>query len=89
MLDPQIVVNLLPELGVGVDLVRHGNWLIWNVHLSPPPLSSCLQVAWARSMAAKHHWHRFLEIHQATDPFLKKKARIATCRSHSAEEFEF
>jgi hypothetical protein len=27
MLEPQIVVNLLPELGVGVDLVRHGNWL--------------------------------------------------------------
>ena len=25
MLDPQVVVNLLPELGVGVDLVRHGN----------------------------------------------------------------
>src|SRR2546429_207645 len=27
MLDPQIVVNLLQELGVGVDIVRHGNWL--------------------------------------------------------------
>jgi hypothetical protein len=27
MLDPQVVVNLLPELGVGVDLVRHGHWL--------------------------------------------------------------
>ena len=27
MLAPQIVVNLLPELGVGVDLVRHGHWL--------------------------------------------------------------
>ena len=27
MLDPQIVVNLLPELGVGVDLVSHGYWL--------------------------------------------------------------
>ncbi len=25
--DPQVVVNLLPEFGVGVDLVRHGNWL--------------------------------------------------------------
>jgi hypothetical protein len=24
MLDPQIVVNLLPELGVGVDLMIHG-----------------------------------------------------------------
>ena len=27
MLGPQVVVDLLPELGVGVDLVRHGNWL--------------------------------------------------------------
>jgi len=27
MLDPQIVVNLLLELGVGVDLVRLGYWL--------------------------------------------------------------
>ena len=27
MLDPQVVVNLLQELGVGVDLVRHRNWL--------------------------------------------------------------
>ncbi len=27
MLDSQVVVNLLPELGVGVDLVRHGHWL--------------------------------------------------------------
>jgi hypothetical protein len=24
-------VNLLLELCVGVDLVRHGNWVIWNV----------------------------------------------------------
>jgi hypothetical protein len=24
MLEPQVVVNLLPKLGVGVDLVRHG-----------------------------------------------------------------
>ena len=39
MLNPQIVVNLLPELGVGVDLVRHGHWLIWHVHLYSPPLS--------------------------------------------------
>ena|SRR5712692_2409646 len=39
MLDPEIVVNLLPELGVGVDLRRHGNWLIWNVHLYSPPQS--------------------------------------------------
>jgi hypothetical protein len=27
MLDPQVVVNLFPQLGVGVDLVRHGHWL--------------------------------------------------------------
>jgi hypothetical protein len=27
MLDPQVVVNLLPEFGVSVDLVRHGYWL--------------------------------------------------------------
>jgi hypothetical protein len=25
MLNPQVVVNLLPKLGVGVDLARHGN----------------------------------------------------------------
>jgi len=39
MLDPQVVVNLSLELGVGVDLVIHGNWLIRNVHLYYPPLS--------------------------------------------------
>jgi hypothetical protein len=27
MLDPKVVVNLLPELGVGVDLGRHDNWV--------------------------------------------------------------
>jgi hypothetical protein len=27
MLDPEVVVNLLPEFGVGVDLRRHGKWL--------------------------------------------------------------
>ena len=27
MLDPQVVVNLLVELGIGVDLVIHGIWL--------------------------------------------------------------
>jgi hypothetical protein len=25
--DPQVVVNLLPEFGVVMGLVRHGNWL--------------------------------------------------------------
>jgi hypothetical protein len=27
MLDAQVVVNLFPEFGVGVDWMRHGNWL--------------------------------------------------------------
>ena len=27
MLNPQIVVNLLPKLCVGVDLMRHSHWL--------------------------------------------------------------
>src|SRR5205807_10361529 len=45
MLDPQIVVNLLLELGVGVDLVRHGNWLTWSVHVSSLPLSRLPSVA--------------------------------------------
>jgi hypothetical protein len=26
MLDAKLVVNLLPKLGAGEDLVRHGNW---------------------------------------------------------------
>jgi hypothetical protein len=27
MLDPEVVVNLFPELSVGVDLMRRGRWL--------------------------------------------------------------
>jgi hypothetical protein len=27
MLNPEVVVNLLPKLGVGVDFVRPGHWL--------------------------------------------------------------
>jgi hypothetical protein len=27
MLDPEVVVNLLPKFGVSVDLVRQGRWL--------------------------------------------------------------
>jgi hypothetical protein len=27
MLDPEVVVDLLPKLGVTVDLVRRGHWL--------------------------------------------------------------
>jgi hypothetical protein len=26
MLDPEIVVNLLPKFGVGVDFLKHGQW---------------------------------------------------------------
>jgi hypothetical protein len=26
MLDAKVVANLFPKLGVGEDLVRHGNW---------------------------------------------------------------
>ena len=26
MLDPQVVVNPVPKLGIRVDLVRHGQW---------------------------------------------------------------
>jgi hypothetical protein len=39
MLDPQVAVNLLPELRVGMDLGRHENSPTWNVHLLSPPLS--------------------------------------------------
>jgi hypothetical protein len=28
MLDPEVVVNLLPELDVSVDFMRRGRWLI-------------------------------------------------------------
>ena len=28
MLDPEVIVNLLPELGVSVDFVRHSYWLV-------------------------------------------------------------
>ena len=58
MLDPQVVVKLLPELGVGVDFVRHGNWLIWNVS---SVLSSSVAIAFKwRGLAP---WrHRLLRI---------------------------
>jgi hypothetical protein len=29
----QVVVDLLPELGVGVDLMRHGNWPGEGIHV--------------------------------------------------------
>jgi len=28
MLEPQVVVNLLPKLAIGVDLVRHGDFCV-------------------------------------------------------------
>ena len=27
MLDPEVIVNLLPELGIGVDLMMHSSWI--------------------------------------------------------------
>ena len=36
MLDPQVVVNLLPEVGVSVDLVRHGHSGATNEFHKPP-----------------------------------------------------
>jgi hypothetical protein len=38
MFDPQIVVNLLSKLGVGVDLVRHGYWLCETNEFHERPL---------------------------------------------------
>jgi len=37
MLDPQVVVNLLPEFGVSVDLVRHGHWFGETNGFHKPP----------------------------------------------------
>jgi len=37
MLDPQVVVNLLPEFGVSVDLVRHGHWFGATNEFHRPP----------------------------------------------------
>jgi hypothetical protein len=37
MLDPQVVVNLLPEFGVSVDLVRHDHWLGATNEFHKPP----------------------------------------------------
>ncbi len=37
MLDPQVVVNLLPEFGVSVDLVRHGYWFGATNEFHRPP----------------------------------------------------
>jgi len=34
MLDPEVVVNPLPKLGVGVDFVRHGQRFFEPVHSS-------------------------------------------------------
>lgn len=37
MLDPQVVVNLLPEFDVSVDLVRHDHWLAATNEFHKPP----------------------------------------------------
>ena len=33
MLDPEVVVNLSPKLGVGVDFVRRGHWFAERFNL--------------------------------------------------------
>ena len=40
MLEPQVVVNLLPKLAVGVDLVKHGSRIVeapaeWSARVGP------------------------------------------------------
>jgi hypothetical protein len=62
MLDPEVVVNLLPELRVGVDLVRNSHWLgerlrwlaRWFVYLAP-------SVSALRSET--NEFHNFLSIY--------------------------
>src|SRR5438477_12898085 len=44
MLNPQVVVKLLPELGVGVDLRRHANWLVETINLYDRLLSRCRSI---------------------------------------------
>jgi hypothetical protein len=34
MLDPQVVMNLLPEFAVGVYLMRHGNGLVKDLSVA-------------------------------------------------------
>ncbi len=33
MLDPQVLVNLFPQIGVGMDLVNHDHWSRFCVYL--------------------------------------------------------
>ncbi len=66
MLDWDVVVNLLPNLAVGMDLVRHGNLLsrkvqVWSPReCAPPPSestpkgSSQLPLVWATLSELDH-----------------------------------
>ena len=46
MLEPQVVVNLLPQLRVGVDLVRHRSWLVKDSRM-PREGSSNASAEWS------------------------------------------
>jgi len=66
MLDPEVVVNLLPELGVGVDLM-HGSWLgdrfaspfmqlgapVSALHFNTNEFHRCLSILWQRLTSAR------------------------------------
>src|SRR5258707_10352456 len=65
MLDAQVVVNLFPELGVSVDLVRHGNLLwCWAIRLttSAPYKRRCRSrmAGYARLGSRRRDFHRSL-----------------------------
>ena len=46
MLEPQVVVNLLPQLRVSVDLVRHRSWLVKDSRM-PREGSSNASAEWS------------------------------------------
>jgi hypothetical protein len=49
MLEPQVVVNLLPKLGIGVDFVRHG---YMKDSRMPRECSASASVEWSTSVGA-------------------------------------
>jgi hypothetical protein len=50
MLEPQVVVNLLPQLRVGVDLVRHRSWLVKDSRM-PREGSSNASAEWSAKIS--------------------------------------
>jgi hypothetical protein len=52
MLDPEVMVNLLPELGVRVDVMKYGHWLgerfrrggaRWLIQFTAPVIPLCFE----------------------------------------------